>query len=183
MIKITCLISETYSNYQTGGFNDHMRFRTNCLIDELKAGITVFQIDSDIIIFKPLQYFINKIGNEDILAQREHNADICTGFMIVKPTETSIKFFESTLEKMAEIDNDERAANAVLKENFNIKVAYFDTKDITNYGVISGGKIWEGQDFDLPACHAFHANYTLGQENKERLLDKVMQKCSILGDK
>lgn len=180
MIKVTCLITEKYSNYQTGEFNSHMRYRTECLIADLKAGLTLFQIDSDILLFKPLQYFADKMGDEDILAQREHDNDICTGFMIIKPTEKSIKFLEATLEKMAEIDNDERAANAVIKSGFDISIRYFEISDITNYGIISDGRIWEGQDFELPPSHAFHANYTVGQENKRRLLDLVVKKKSSM---
>lgn len=175
MYKILTLVTDTYANYGTQDFNTHMFYRTECLLNELKLGNTVFQIDSDVVLFKDHDYFYEKLGDHDMIAQQECTGDLCTGFFICKSNPVTISFWETVLDRMKNgTPNDEIASNVVLKEGFKIDIEWFSHTDIMSYGVISGGHVWNGEDFEMPSdINAFHANYTVGLSNKAILLEKA----------
>ena len=175
MFKILTLTSKEYHNFGTQGFNEFVTVRTHALVEELRKGNTVFQIDSDIVLFKDHQYFVDKLGYFDMICQKEHDGTICTGFFVCKSNILTIEFWTRVYEELLKGSRqDEQVANEVIKEFPHMNVGFFDVKDITSYGIISEGKIWNGEDFEIPKeMAAFHANYTVGLDNKKLLLDKV----------
>jgi len=179
-ISILTVTTTDYHPFGTPEFNLHTLRRTKHLLDELKAGKTVFQLDSDVILFKDYQYFIDQLGELDMICQREHDNTPCGGFFVCRPNPTTIAFWEEVIEKMEELEckiDDQTAMRMLLQADFPISLGFFDPMDVTSYGLISGGgKLWEGQDFDIPkGIGAFHANYTMGLENKAKLLAKAKQ--------
>lgn len=179
MYKILTVTSEKYHNFGTGGFNEFVLYRSEIILKELKEGNNIFQIDSDVVLYKPHGYFTNQMGDLDFIAQREHNDEYCCGFIVCKSNETMIKLWEQVIIEMKTHGNlhDEAAFNKVIKEGFKVNGGFFGD-DVMSYGLITNGKVWEpNKDFDLPReISAFHANYTVGQENKEKLLDIVKRK-------
>jgi hypothetical protein len=176
-MKVLTPKSEKYYNFGTHGFNDFVFSRVESIIGVLRSGEDVFNIDSDVIMFEEYEYFTRKVGAFDVIFQQEHDGKACTGFFVCRSNPTTISFWEEVRNRMLlnQGKNDEAVANEVLASRFPIYAGYFNTNDITNYGVISDGKIWNGEEFEVPkGIKGFHANYTVGLENKKKLLGYVL---------
>ena len=95
------------------------------------------------------------------------------GFFVVKVNDKTKQVIRETIAGMVDnTRNYQEVFNVVAK---GLKTAFFDVNDVWNYGVV--GDLWNGQDFDLPKdIKAFHANYTVGIDNKVKLLNLAIQK-------
>jgi hypothetical protein len=144
------------------------------VLKESKEGEIIFACDSDVLLNAPLEWFEKQLGDNDVIFQRDQN-DACLGFWIGRVSPKLIEVFER-------IDNDTNAEtnNQVafnrFKDTCGLKIAYFDTKDVWNYGCLNRG-VWNGEPFDFPdTLKAFHANYTIGIDNKVKLLEMAVKK-------
>lgn len=141
---------------------------------EMKEGDIFFKIDSDVLMNAPAEWFVEQLGDNDIIFQNDENT-YCLGFYVARVSPEVIRIFEKTRELTNIRENDQVIFNKI-KDRFNLKLAFFDTNDVWNYGVLDKG-IWNGEDFDLPKdIKAFHANFTIGIENKVKILKLVMSK-------
>lgn len=173
MYKVLTITSEQYHPYGTPEFREFMKVRTNKMLDELKEGQDVFVIDSDVVLFKPYSHFVEKIGDNDMIGQVEYNGDLCTGFFVCKSNEKTIDFWTTVIKNMEQGETEEYRANELIRKGHDVKLNYFPLEDVLGYSMISQGKIWNGEEFLMPKCNAFHANYTVGMENKNILLEKA----------
>lgn len=133
---------------------------------ELHEGETLMYIDNDVLLFEKPEYFINQLGDHDFIAQQEPNGTACCGFMVMKNNETVKDVWRTTIDMGGA--NDQIAFNKVPKD-----IIFFE--DVKGYGNISGGKIYNGEDFEVPKCSAFHANYAIGKEDKLKIMKKVYE--------
>ena len=138
-------------------------------------------LDSDICIFKNIVDEMKKqLGEYDICFQRDGGTTYCAGMFICRKNTNTIDFFknvsyslESNMEYYMGKSADQTAINEMLPLS-NLKYSMLGP-EFTTYGNI-GGKLWttESPSFNLDSdVVAFHANFTIGLENKIALLDLV----------
>jgi hypothetical protein len=143
-------------------------------IKDMVNGDIFFQCDSDVLINAPTEWFIEQLGDNDIIFQSDSGTP-CLGFYVTRISDEVKRIFKDVKEKTNEKTNCQIVFNRI-KKNYNLKIALFDTKDVWNYGVLNKG-IWRGESFELPEnLKAFHANFTIGIENKVKLLNIAIKK-------
>lgn len=161
-----------FSDFGTPEFNSAMRFKAEMIVKHLtnmRDGEILLYSDSDVI-FRAHPYIFVKLSSEnDFTAQNDLNDDFCAGFFAAKKSDEMIRLWREISEKVSEIENDQEVLNRIIVKS-KLKTAMFGDGDVCSYGIISRGEIWKGQEFKMPRCKAFHANYTVGIENKKRLM-------------
>lgn len=137
----------------------------------------------------PADFILKQIGEADIIAQRDWGG-VCGGFMTFKPNETNISFMMSVLDYMCLEKNknrvqfhDQIAFNELLFAKNNLKKPKILLVDINqgfgNYNHINPGKFWEKNETcmednkeKIKNTFLWHANFTVGIENKILMLDR-----------
>lgn len=136
--------------------------------------------------------FFNRIDTEDLLDfdikfQKDYYEDnVCAGFFICRQNEKVKSFFrdvEFELHKQisggSNID-DQEVINRFLRKNSDYKPEFrFGLLPPDKYWTVANstqGNIWTGQSFFCPDNIVMHhANFTIGLDNKMKLLDSVRQ--------
>lgn len=185
-------LNKTYEgNFGTNNFYQVMREKVIYIIETIESldsnDFLVF-LDADIHIKKDapkimLEELIQ--ANSDILFQRDFDS-YCAGMFITRINDQILNFFKNILECLdrdpkyyAERCSDQTALNECLETNkFDLKYGYLSDR-FTTYGNISNGQQWNTsiRNFNLSnECVAFHANFTIGIDNKQSLLKLVRLK-------
>lgn len=182
-IDMAChVIDHSQSNFGTSGFYEVMLFKVDTIIKELeKPNVkTIIYFDSDIALLKDaVQNMLSELNdNYDILLQRD-NTDFCAGMFIAKNTNPVYRLFK-TIRIAMDTDRskyepyaaDQTALNDVISSIHGLRYGFLSDK-FTTYGNMSDC-LWDGQEFSLPdSTVAFHANFTIGSNNKSKLLKYV----------
>lgn len=163
-------------DFGSANFNALCNNRAQYLHDYLSTGYDCWILDADLIFLEPLDQ-ITIPDDADIFAQHDPGSGICMGLAFFRSTLHTIRFAELlALNTRHDKCNDQIIANAIYsKMQDPPKLVYCETA--MSYGLIAGD-IWNGEDFYLPrSTQVFHANYTVGLENKTKLLEYV--KCAL----
>jgi hypothetical protein len=168
------------SHWGTPVFNNISRITAGYCLDlmnQMADGEVLFYCDSDVLLFVHPQWFADQIGDNDFVFQSDKGtADM--GFFIVKVSDKTKTVIKSAIEAMKDDTRNYQEVFNVVTKGMNIKTAFFDTKDVWNYGVIGG--MWDGQEFECPKnLKAFHANYTVGIPNKVLLINKFLNEYPL----
>lgn len=142
-------------------------------INECWGDVFVFS-DIDIIFFDQTKYFLLKqIKKVDAVFQRD-NSEICTGFFMMKCNESTLNFIDSVLKNYDKYQEDQDAAN----QNKHLIKYKLLPDEIFNIGMVNGCIRWCGEtDLNIPEnILLFHANWTVGIENKIELFNFVIDK-------
>lgn len=162
-----------FANFGTKDFNWFCHQMLKNILDEIKKmehEDIIFQIDSDVIINSPIEWFEEQMKDNDMMFQNDGGTP-CLGFFMVRVNDKTLKVMQEVYDNQTEYENFQETFNRL---TFDIKYDMFDTKDVWNYGVLNKG-IWSGEDFTFPeGIKAFHANFTIGLENKKKLLNKFI---------
>jgi hypothetical protein len=144
-------------------------------IDVSNKNLLVFS-DCDIQFFNLLNF---NIADKDIMFQDDYYG-YCTGFFICKQSNKVLSFFKEVENYMTQMNmkvNDQEATNNVLKYYQDVLVGYLPRNKYWTIANFLNGKIWIGQSFDCPKdIIMHHANFTIGIENKVKLLESVRNK-------
>ena len=138
----------------------------------MQDGELMMYTDNDVIFNAPFSDF--DCGKDDIRFQKDagiHN--LCLGFFVVRKNPATVRLFEYLYNNTTATTNCQIAINNMI---WSVKYSFFDISEVCNYSAIAGDKIWNGEEFTIPPCKAFHANYTIGLENKLKLL----RKCQMM---
>ena len=163
------------THWGTVGFNEISKITARYCLDELNRmneGEVLFYCDSDVLLFEHPQWFADQIGDHDFICQNDKGtADM--GFFVVKSNAQTKKVIEDVINSMDGSNNFQVFFNRMCKD-YNLKIDLFKESDVWNYGVI--GRMWNGEEFEIPDnLKAFHANFTVGIENKIKLLTKAIK--------
>lgn len=164
------------SHWGTSTFNNISRITAGyCLeaLESMKENDLLLYCDSDVLMIENPEWFEKKIGDNDFIFQSDEET-YCMGFFIVRNNERTRNVIKKAIDAMVDDSKNYQVVfNEVAKD---IKCTMFDTKDVWNYGCLGKG-IWNGEEFEIPnGIKAFHANYTIGIENKVKLLNMVINK-------
>lgn len=144
---------------------------------EMKDGELFMYTDSDMIFRVPFSDFT--CGDDDIRFQEDKGTyNLCLGFFVARVSPKIVKLFENIYNATNETTNCQIAINQFMG---GIKYSFFPRNDVVGYGLISNDKIWNGEDFEIPPCKVFHANYTIGLENKLKLMHKAIENTNKFG--
>ena len=121
----------------------------------------------------------------DILFQKDYFEDArCAGFFICKNNQNVLNFFNQIKNLLENNLNsrvdDQFFLNNLIKNNFSITHGYLPIDKFWTVGNFTGGKVWnDGDDVQIPKTIVMHhANYTIGIENKIKLLNIVRDKMT-----
>lgn len=204
------VISECQEQKGSGSFNDKKfghstRKKIEIILSAFEKNSErdwfVFS-DCDIMFFRDFEEDMNRrIQNADFVAQSDCGG-ICTGFMAIKKTATNINFFKTVLQYMdenlyrsesGEGFHDQQALNEVIgvirrgepykaeiqRPKF-LLVKYFD--GYGNLDHIMPGIQWN-DTVDVPlkfVPYMWHANFTVGIDNKVKMLEQINGKVNSL---
>jgi len=146
-------------------------------------------IENDIFVWSDvdLQFFghtkevlLEELGDHDAAFQRDGFSYLsdrdcaCTGFFIARGNNRFVNILETALNNYQGQRDDQTALNT-FKHLINWK--YLSNRFFTIPFAIND--VWTGQNFSVPPdILTHHANWTVGVENKIRLLDLVREKIS-----
>lgn len=170
--------SET-GNFNSQGTLDTWDERLSMFLDIIEDNYGDFFIYSDC----DVQFFGNfydditsRINeNTDMLAQSDMGT-ICAGFMVVQANKIMKKFFEKIKKELRNFSNDQMCINhykMMMRSKLLPEDLYFT---IANS---NGGTVWTPQQNNLMLPEnmlVHHGNYTIGIENKTKLMEFVKQK-------
>jgi hypothetical protein len=136
--------------------------------------------DVDIYFIKDnLDFLTEELGDYDIALQNDAQIKYdalwyCTGFFIARGSDKLINLFN--LMKDSDCIDDQYALNKYI---YNIPDLKYKLLSEKVYTIGKQFTAWLNQDFDIPEyVSIFHANYTIGIENKIKLLEMVKDKTS-----
>ena len=172
-----------------------MKKKTKLIIDAIDKGEVFIHSDCDIIYLQnPIKKITEELGDYDLAFQSDDVKDIwyCMGFFICKPSKRVRDLFIKVYDNIDKFNgNDQVSLNNIISnyQNNQPGVGFEDLKykllsnRFFTYGLTSPNQPWSGEDFNLPDdLVTFHANWTIGVENKIKLIDYVLGKNNLNND-
>jgi hypothetical protein len=147
------------------------------IMKDMKLGDLLMYVDSDILMFDDAEWFKGQLKDSDFIFQYETGFGPNFGFFVVRVSPETIALLEKTYNLTNEGTNSQVAFLNAMADT-KLKISYFDTKDVWNVAVQNGGAVWNpGDHIDWPpTMKAFHANFTIGKENKIKLLTEAIKR-------
>lgn len=167
--------------YESEGFDYVMLEKIKFIIESiniLEDDLLVYS-DCDVQFFGDIEF---EMGDNDILFQNDYfEGNHCAGFFIAKQNEKVLDFFKEVEKKFTNnIDgkiHDQVIINRILSQGYDrINYSMLPPNKYWTVAFSTGGKPWNGQEITVPDdILVHHANFTVGIENKEFLLEKVKE--------
>ncbi len=163
------------------GWSNTMRRKIDYILYSLEHtkehGIFIHS-DIDIVFYDKIKTdILNLMNGYDILFQRDskdNNHSLCMGFFACVKNDKTVDFFKNIYTNLHKYDNDQTAVNSLIKK-YNLKYGNLPN-NYYSVGVENG--LWEGdEDIKIPEkILIHHANFTVGVENKIKLINLVKSK-------
>jgi len=165
-------------NFMENGWIDTMHKKVLLILKGIEEnwGQVFVHSDCDLYFFKPFkEQILNEIHDYDLVGQHDGGNSICCGFFACKGNDKTKKLFEAVLNDISKNNNDQHSFNK-LKNNY-IKSKVLNNK-FFNVNSLLNGQVWSpGIDLNIDKnIFLVHANWTLGVENKCKLIDYVKGK-------
>jgi hypothetical protein len=167
-------------NFMDKGWNETMLDKVYYIIhsiDETSNGNYFVHADCDIQFFKKIEESVEKyLQNDfDIIAQADGASEVCCGFMIIRSGDKVKNLFKDIIDhvKDGKFGNDQIALNALWKK-YDIKIQLLP-KEFYSIWMTNGKRVWDKTAVNgIPQNLVMHhANFTIGVENKIKLLEIV----------
>lgn len=159
--------------YYDHGWKEAMENKIDAYLTALESKDEFFiWSDVDIEFYEPfIEQCIEELGYHDIAFQEGIGSEYCAGFFIARINDNTKKFFNLLKKRYQEYPCDQTAINANIR---NINAGFLSK---LFYNISFQHRQWSGQPFDLKRPRImFHANYTVGIQNKLMLLGQAKQK-------
>jgi MoaA/NifB/PqqE/SkfB family radical SAM enzyme len=131
--------------------------------------------DVDVIFFAPTKATILKsLADKDIVCQLDDpSGNLCTGFFGVRANEATLQLWQHVQQSVEREGRDQLAFNRLVREQRDLRAGYLP-RSFFGTGTFSGRHVHGAERFYIPRNAAmFHANWTIGVDNKIRLLSKA----------
>ena len=163
--------------FQSDGFQATCLAKVGYILEVLAANLDgspfIFS-DVDVRFYgDPTADLMRLLGDSDILFQDDGPAGACTGFMVMRPNPRVLEYWRKVSEWMRDTNQlDQDAANRLLETHFAPAWGLLPERYWT---VGRKGVVWNPGDPITPPADLIvhHANWTVGIENKLRLLEAV----------
>lgn len=183
----TCPTGEFYSP----GWNDCMLDKLRCLLALPTDSMATLYVDADVALMPGLHDWVADYARElgpDEVAFSDDLVQWCAGIMLFRST-TQVREFWLTVASMSQVwnlpDQDVIAHLRMQcdqrKGKFPIRPRVLPADRFCNWATVNGRPVppWNGESFVVPdTCLAWHANWTVGIENKMRMLERVVTRTT-----
>jgi hypothetical protein len=187
-------VSEMEQKSNTGGYSTYgFRQSTSDKLEVIMKAIDdnmgerIIYCDPDIQLFDGFTDDILKYKDlepeVDVFCQCDtpkcpENVILCTGFMVMTCSEKLKKVFENSLLHIDKFEHDQYAFNYFGRKNLNWRIFPEDKYYTIAYN--TGNVVWNGEEYkDIPKnILMHHANWTVGVNNKIKLLDYIKRELS-----
>lgn len=158
------------------GWQKSMTMKMDQIIGACEQGEIFIHSDSDVYFLGEIEkQLVDELGNFDIAFQDDGYVGLCMGFFICRPSENVLNLFKKVRLSLGQFNgHDQNALNSLIPDS---GVSYKKLSHLFfNYGQ-KYGKVWGNENFDFdPEILLLHANWTIGIENKIRMIDYVRNK-------
>lgn len=180
IVKFKLPSSDDESHFGTKRFNDLSKIAVEKMIEEMEKmseGDLIMYSDSDILFLAAPSWFFGRIGDSDSIFQYDEGFGPDAGFYVMKVCEKNLHILKRTSSLTGDGVNSQVAIRKAMDEN-RYKYAYFPTSDVWNYGADYNASLWDpSKPIEIPDnLKAFHANFTIGIDNKKKLLNIAIDK-------
>ena len=167
------------AEYKEPGWHETMLSRANIILEAIEDNWDDFFIfsDLDIQFFQPTKDIIMRhIASHDIVFQRIANyPGACPGFFVCRGNDKTRQLWLNVKKRMTQIKGDDQDSlnHFLLNTNTGLRWGYFPI-EFYHHGIVNP-KTWNpGDDVYVPDNIVLHhACYTIGIDNKIKLLEKV----------
>ena len=168
-------------DFDSEGWDITMRNKAELILQAIEDnwGEVFVYVDCDVQFFQPTKdYIIESMGNADLICQNDMHS-YCAGFVAVRANEKTQELYKKVIADTPKCGDDQRALNGVLRrERRIVKVKKFDNRIFTI--AMAERAIWHGKEVTVPNnLLAHHANWTVGIENKLKLMEMVRKQQSL----
>jgi Nucleotide-diphospho-sugar transferase len=143
-------------------------------IEQNLGNIFVYS-DVDIAFFAPTKTLIlEHLRDKDIVCQRDDPHDfLCTGFFGIRANQTTLRLWREVHRAVEQERRDQIAFNRLVREFADLRVGGLPSSFFSPGTFLP--RIVQGHErvYVPPDAVMFHANYTVGVDNKIRLLTQV----------
>jgi hypothetical protein len=168
---------------QTGEFENHgwmktMTRKVEYILDafaELKDGDIFIHSDADIVFLQPYKnILLEELGDHDIAFQSDVGT-ACMGFFVCRVSKKTKKLFNTLLKELGNHKHDQHAVNYLLTNSEHKLKTKLLTRKFFNYGF--NGKHYKGESSVILPLDIIllHANFTVGIDNKVKLLQTAIK--------
>jgi len=183
-LNIVQLENNCIGNFKSVGFYNSCLHKTQNIIQylsKLDTNDCLIYLDSDICIKDDIvSIMIEELSHCDAAFQQDSPNALCAGMFICRKNEKTLQLFEKILDALVtkpEYYQNQVCDQTVLNEILETQSISYKalSQRFTTYGNIGDG-IWDAncEPFNLPEnLVAFHANFTVGIDNKKLLLNTV----------
>jgi hypothetical protein len=169
-------------NYMTRGWRETMREKVGIILGALDRDERFIWADCDVQFFGPIAAVLTEeLGDHELACQNDSGGMLCAGLFMCRSTANMRRLFRTIYDEMT-ADSSEEDDQQRLNRHAHACRCKFLSGRFWTVGVHLNGPgrpltRWHGQDFEVPeGILAHHANWTVGVENKIRLLDLVQRK-------
>lgn len=133
--------------------------------------------DADVQMFPPVrEYLVEQLGDYDIAFQDDVSS-CCAGFLVARANKKVEQFYATLSKKIWNYKNEQTALNDLLCMVRWKKLP----PTVFTIGLVNEGRVWQGEPLKIPGnIRVHHANFTVGLENKIKLLELVREAQSSL---
>jgi len=159
----------------------------DCMLEKLDilaaqpAGTKILYVDADCVLFDGAHDFFDHLRlDENQIAFQWDDGQLCCGVALFEQTEATRKWWRFVRDYSYVIGMmDQTAMNKLLNDSRRlwISVAALPYPAIGNWSHVRlQNKLWDGERFSMPMMvYLWHANFTIGVENKKKMLDFVVE--------
>jgi MoaA/NifB/PqqE/SkfB family radical SAM enzyme len=154
-------------------------FKSATIIDAIQEnwGDVFVYSDVDVTFFAPTKTTILKrLIDRDIVCQLDDpRGNLCTGFFGIRANEATLKLWREVQKTVQRERCDQIAFNRLVRKSKDLRAGYLPSS-FFGPGTFSGRVFRGGDRLYIPARPVmFHANYTVGVDNKIRLLSQAQR--------
>jgi hypothetical protein len=185
--------------YNSKGFDLAMVEKLIWIIDNIDVNDSSPMVftDCDVQFFRDLEF---DISEHDILFQHDYHNNFnyswfpgetnklgqypnyCAGFFICRQSEKVKKFFQDVKDNLIKNLNgtlhDQTMMNKMINDGYDLNHGILDSNLYWTVGFSTNGEVWNGQDINVPNIIMHHANFTIGVNNKIKLMSLVRSKIN-----
>jgi hypothetical protein len=182
-LEIKYMALDSAGSYRTPGWlsaqKQKLELIYECLCDTDDEDEIFMYSDLDIQFFAPFRSYIEELlMTNDIVFQNDcpDYPVYCMGFFACKKTDAIKDLFKTAITLLKyKSECDQTVINEVIHA-FPSIVKYVLPNEFFTVGM-HGGKVWDGEEFEIPEnIIMHHANWTVGIDNKIKLLKQVRAK-------
>jgi len=168
-----------HGNYMEADWQQAVRFKSAKIIETIQKnwGEVFVYSDMDVLFVGPTKTTIQScLNGKDIVCQLDDpGGNLCTGFFAIRANDVTLKLWQQVQRATACEGRDQFAFNRLVRAMREVRAGYLPPS-FFGMGTFTGRQFPEASRIYIPANPVmFHANFTIGVEQKTALLDRAQR--------